>query len=417
MRFREICIIALLVGLTAYLWVRSQSHRRTDPVVTKHVRVNRPSDDPPRASANSNRSQAITPHYDPGTTDWRTDFGTMLVRSLQDSLNWIEYSCDSARQPEAMELFIDYWMKHGPEAAIRASVQIENKVKRHRYIEALASYADLSFEESVRLTESVAAGDEMIFRTWTQAVASRWQESDLPRVLQWAENSEPAVKKEILIKALPFWAKTDPVSASQQYDANSGLLPSDTRRRIGAEWASNDGEAALRWLSNIADPLQREIAVRNALEAYAQTNPEKAIEYALKLPLPKDQMEASVDIAGAMAKTDPKAAAAWVGKFPEGLAFDKGVLAVFREYSKQDLKATGDWLSTLPKGSTRDKVFGEYVQDLQRHFPSTAVEWALLIENEGERNRRLKNALEDWSRSDPQAAEGWSKRHAQSAVH
>lgn len=360
------------------------------------------------------KTHATGAHEKNAIQDWREEFQVLLQGSLSAALHWLEHSCLHERRGEAISLLADYWMKVSPEEALLGADQIKDRRLRHDYLNALARFPELDLETSIRLTESIMAYPN-IMRPWTEAVVGRWQQIDLPKVLEWSERSGMELSALILIQALPFWAKTDPTAAARYHDSAAVKLPYDTKRQIGIEWARADGEAALAWLSTLSDPLQKEVAIRTALMAYAEKNPQKAVNYALGLPSKNDQLGACIGIAETLAKTDPQIAAQWITKFPPGEAYDKAVFTVFREYAKQDLKSTGAWIFQLPHTPVRDKALGEYVQELEHRFPAVAVEWALHITDGAERARRLRNALEAWTRLDPTAAATW-KRTAQSTA-
>jgi hypothetical protein len=197
------------------------------------------------------------------TNDWRFQLRLLFERSPYDAWEWVEH-IDTTNRADGETLLAAYWMSTAPEDAIGAAARFDVRAKRDCYINTLAAYPGLTLEECARITEQVAGRDEEILKSWTQAVASRWMQSDLSSVLDWAENSSPVIKTEILIKALPYLARTDPEAAARYYESQATALPGDTRRRIGVEWAARDGEAALKWLYQTGGG---EVAIRTALTA------------------------------------------------------------------------------------------------------------------------------------------------------
>lgn len=179
----------------------------------------------------------------------------------------------------------------------------------------------------------------------------------------------------------------------------SGPIRERMLHRIAQHWTPNDPDAALTWARQLSDERERELVTGSVYQQIAQSTPSEAVQLAsgddegcvswgtlenLMLQWASQDFDAAerwVDslaasdrkdgmflrLASLKAQADPLNAALLVADRMTGIeAQDKAVISVVHQWSLADPTAAGEWVELFPVGPLRERALREIEGTLSR---------------------------------------------------
>jgi len=206
------------------------------------------------------------------------------------------------------------------------------------------------------------------------------------------------------------FARIDPNEALQRLDnIQQGTLRTKAIMGLAEAWSNTDPDAAMEWAVTLPES-EKYKAARSILPQMAESSPEDAASH-LKALLgsasEKSQKNISNSIYSIMdewAKTDPTSAGAWASQLEEGPIKTKAIGQLAFDWYKKDSDGVADWIDQLPEGKTRDTSIRAVSGYIGRKDPDTAFAWAESIGNEKSRISQLSSIVRSWKSSDPEKA-------------
>lgn len=110
-------------------------------------------------------------------------------------------------------------------------------------------------------------------------------------------------------------------------------------------------------------------------------------------------------LANAWAGSDPQAAVQWAMTLPEGDGRTAAFNSIGRAWAQNDPHEAARWVDTLPAGKGRDTATQGLVASLARSEPETAWTWAASIQSAEQRKESTQRAYLALMRKDPAIAE------------
>ena len=108
------------------------------------------------------------------------------------------------------------------------------------------------------------------------------------------------------------------------------------------------------------------------------------------------------------ASRDPQAALEWVSTLAEGDARHSGTSAALHQWAGKDPTAASNYLAEMPDSQMRNAAIAGFSNRLVWENPQAAMTWASSISgNEQFRNEVMTRVGQSWQRKDPKGAAVW----------
>lgn len=112
-------------------------------------------------------------------------------------------------------------------------------------------------------------------------------------------------------------------------------------------------------------------------------------------------------IAGAWAQQNPEEAIQWANSLSSTDNRGGAVAGIASVWARKDPHAAGSWIASLPPGTERDRGASSFVFAVAPTYPREAWDWALSITDEAERSRAAAHAAKIMAARDPATARQW----------
>ena len=282
--------------------------------------------------------------------------------------------------PVAMEMLAEAWSKLDPAGAFQ-------RIQGWEYYRITALPL---------LVRSWARHDRASARAAVESleVLSRTERDNVYEavILGWADSGDPAI-----------W---DAYVAGQPFGSNAAYV---LMQRIAA---SEGGVALLRRAESLPEDAPgrfRPLALRYAADIAAETDPERAAEFAERN---RGWMEGGLQwvVANRWAMSDAPRATQWALTQPEGPAREQALRAAFRKWLASDERAAIAWAQAQPE-EVLAPVLGLYARVLGKSDPKRAMEISADLADPAERLRTQRVVAKRWLAREPKIATDWLKQN------
>ncbi len=255
--------------------------------------------------------------------------------------------------------------------------------------------------------------------------------SDPAGVLDWIARLPEDQRHDAYEGAFHVLAQADPAEAARHFDALGDLKTKEgIAKGIAERWARTDPEKALDWAQRLP-PEHCGSAVWEAASVLARRDFDAVLERVADAP---SQFHA-LGLLGGMAESVPAGKEpvllALMGKLETdgGLLSSSGSLPIaysqdpfgqsaypwvagwvdqlVRKWATQDAEAASAWLAGLPQGFMRENTVPAFASAIAASDPHAAAEWASTIGSDNERYSTLLRILKSWQRNEKAAAHAW----------
>lgn len=166
-------------------------------------------------------------------------------------------------------------------------------------------------------------------------------------------------------------------------------------------------------LKNPADAMQEILTIpgdadrldflRGAMEAWALTDPQAALEYArTQLPAGQMQSEAIRLALEAWSGKEPRAAFSWIEQNLSGPGKEEAMGTFAQSWARTSPEKAAAWF--METGSTSQTLLNSLVSGWAAVDPAAAIAWSGKLPDPGNRNVSLTTAVGELARQDPAAA-------------
>jgi hypothetical protein len=313
----------------------------------------------------------------------------------------------STTRDAAVSSVVSAWSRTDFDAALNYALSIPSPTQRSDVFRSLS--ADSGANREKLLT---AALDYMPPGSSFQQVISQVFSS-------WA-NEDPAKAAEAVFKLPPGQVLSNAASQVASDWARSGnkvevlywvkRLPEGNTRlnsidSVFRHWASEDSAAAQAALANL-NASERDRATRAIASGWSQKDPQAVLGWSQSLANEDLRNEVVREAMNQWANEDPEGAAQRISQLPES-AKGRVMQAVISRWATKDAASAGEWLSRQSAGTTRDGAISSLARTLAVEDPEAALEWTSKISDERNRNRELESQARSWIQNEPETARAW----------
>jgi len=271
---------------------------------------------------------------------------------------------------------LEPWTAKDPEAALQwARNQTDMDSKREYTETILSEWANRdpkSASQHLHLLPDNENKVELIRR-----LAATWAETDRVTALQWTESLEGERTRMRAIRAmLGPWASSDLDGARKYVEGLPLKLQQDLRWIVANEWASENPDAAMEWVTDLPESGGREYALKATIRAWV-----------------------NVDLASA---------SHWAEQLAEGVERNS-MMAEMGSFwaATEDSKTVAAWLESLPEASSRDSALAGVAASKQRSDPHEAIRLAGTISDEKFKRETILQIARNWFFWSPLKAKAW----------
>ncbi len=289
----------------------------------------------------------------------------------------------------------------------------------------------VSLESLVKTPASPQRGKAMA------AVLYRWGQLDPLAALTYAaDESEPALRRELKGEVIEAWGSANPTEALAYVTENpDGMIEKGNLSKLFTGVGHAPPEMALAFLSS-ADATQygphmratisklyalypqdvvnwsaelpegplRNLALSRTVEQWARYDPETAKEWLEKEANPENQLAGRIELGESWAQVDPQAAVDWFKNLPDDEQNPHIMNRIFKKWMQFEPENAATWLSQQTPGPQLDTSIQQYIKYVTPADPAIAMEWTASLSNPAVRQREMKTVATNWVRRDPAAA-------------
>jgi hypothetical protein len=172
--------------------------------------------------------------------------------------------------------------------------------------------------------------------------------------------------------------------------------------------AKNPEEIA-RFAELQTEPRLRELLIRQVAQAWATTEPDRAMAWAKSLPDSPERVATLIDVSLTVALSDPQRAVSL--REPEvGNVEPDGVLeGLVQQWGQKDFDAALAWANARPRNAQRDKLLQRlvYVRAANGAPDSAARLVDEAFEDGSQKAEAVAIVAQQWTQTDPVAANAW----------
>lgn len=258
-----------------------------------------------------------------------------------------------------------------------------------------------------------------------------------------ADALPPAQKTRSLSSAVSKWSEVDPAAAAKFLDEtpNRDRAFYGARISIAQNWAASDPAAAMAWAQAQKEPQDQRISMSGVISGWWENDPRAAEEYvashfdsaglsavmgimsqlfdhdpqrakewASRLPTPEARRSADSFIVMRMADSDPKAASEWAASLPEEVR-SRTLGGAISKWARNDPQGAAQWINTL-SGGVRDEAVAVFSSTISGADPAAALNWAVTVSNQKTRSETVERIVTSWLRRSPADAKSWIQNSA-----
>jgi hypothetical protein len=183
--------------------------------------------------------------------------------------------------------------------------------------------------------------------------------------------------------------------------------PDERFRRLDdfwRRWFAQDREGMFLAIADLAPGDERAQALAYALPELASSEPEQALELALRLATDERAAPVFASLFDFFARQDLARAQAWLARVPPGVGFEPAWRAYTDVYAQSDLASALAWAAALPVGAGRTLAFEAALYTQAERDPFVAFELTMKNLDGEARDRGLYQALSRIIPDDPAGA-------------
>ncbi len=247
-----------------------------------------------------------------------------------------------------------------------------------------------------------------------------WVKHHPVNALDWLKSQPKTERRDELIRlALNHFSENDPKGAADWANENlSGADLNNTLIAIAENWAEQNGLEATTWFLALPPSTQRDAAVENMMFSWASNEPEAALRYLKENPALGDLSPVlqRAALAG-WAKSDPVKAVSTSLSLSRANN-DPGLFGnTLANWATMDLQASSDWLMEHVKtGGERTAAVQELATIYAQQSPETGIVWLEKLNAGNERDAAASSLVAAWSRADAASAAKWAASQNSSAL-
>lgn len=230
---------------------------------------------------------------------------------------------------------------------------------------------------------------------------------EVKRALKWAESlPDGPGKKAAMADILERWAQMDGLGATdyaaQLFDTTGNAGP---LREALQGWAQANPNAALQKLQSLglSDGLKADIRT-DLVAQWTEQNPQGAAVFAAGNREAGSWSGLVATVANEWSKEDPKTAVNWAGSLPAGLDQVHAINAAISNWFQSNPTEVAVYVSSQSSGPSKDTMTLTLARQIGQEDPASGLKWAGIVSDPKTQEKAAAGAIADAYRKDPQAA-------------
>jgi hypothetical protein len=230
---------------------------------------------------------------------------------------------------------------------------------------------------------------------------------DPEATLQWLHLlPDDTAKTDVLAVLSKEFADTQPDRAIEfAVMMPEGKAQESTLSTVVGQWGHKDFEGALAWAQE-QDPEVRQTLLPQLVRQLAPRDVSAALELALSIG-GKAGTGSVNNVVAVWAGKEPVAAATWAAAQPANATY---LALVASRWAMKDEPSAREWIKALPAGPSKDGAVLRAVREIARsEEPQIAEHWIAQMGDEAQRHRAYQELAFYWLQADPKQAGAWMR--------
>ena len=237
-------------------------------------------------------------------------------------------------------------------------------------------------------------------------IATEWARQDPEAALAWAKGLEGRDGAGAVANVIKQVASDDPAAALVMANGLDEEGKQAAYASIALEWGRDDWDAMESWARGLpAD--QRDEALAQGVEGYAQRNPEGAAAKLMTIPEGEVRDNAFDNVIESWAQENPKEAMDFLLANGSEAAQEDAMREAMGPLARTNPQAAMEVINSLDDNGIRDRAVSTYVFSATDVNPAEAVTLAATIGDDESRARSVGMAAGRWFREDEAAADAY----------
>lgn len=280
--------------------------------------------------------------------------GTGLARNDADAaLSWAR-SLESPSSVLLRQVVLEI-VQSDPDRAIEFMENPPEGVDPQLVASYVGSIAVRDPGQSEALANRLVAVDSRQATSALRNLVGNWMQQDPARAVEWVFEHDLALGATVIGPAANAMSRADPVAAADYVENVPQEYRSVWITQVAPGYAAHDMNAAIAWLDQFRGEEVYANALRQAVAASAERDPQAAAEF-LARATPEVQMGAATQVANALARRDPQEAAAFAGSLQDPHVRSEAVAQTVSVWARTDIDAAQDFAIGLDPGEARDQA-------------------------------------------------------------
>jgi hypothetical protein len=206
------------------------------------------------------------------------------------------------------------------------------------------------------------------------------------------------------MKAVSEWAARDPRHAAEVVTSlGSDYAVHEAMKHVGKAWAQSDPEGGLRYAVSL--PFQSRTALASEIiGTWAQRDLSAAVKFASAQEDPALRVSVAEGLVKTWAKTDPAGALAWSQENLRGAARTEAIGSLIKTVAEKDIEAAGELVAGMEAGAAQNRacasIFETWFNKGKDHR-GAALEWLAELPDPKARESALEKVQWNWMWNDP----------------
>lgn len=209
------------------------------------------------------------------------------------------------------------------------------------------------------------------------------------------------------MKSVADWAKRDPRRAAEAVAGmGAEYAAREAMKYVGRAWAESDPEGGLRFALTL-DNQSRPALASEIIGTWAQRDLSAAVKFASAQEDPVLRASFAQGLVNTWAKTDPSEALAWSQENLRGAARAEVIGGLIKTVAEKDIEAAGELVAAMEPGAAQNRacasIFETWFKKGKDHRDA-ALAWLAELPDPQARNSALEKVQWDWMWNDPNSA-------------
>ncbi len=329
------------------------------------------------------------------------------VREIRAALEHLKDISDLKERESQFDELLRRWLKADAQGAFAFANGLEEGEMKQKAMTLMAEVVGQS-DPQFLAQQTLTMPASRSREELIRRLAEVWSRTDVAAALAWVgQLSDGVDKNDALFTIRSQWAAQDPANASAQISQ----LPENSSTTgliatVAKSWGAADLPKALEWANTLPET-EKTLAMSTLAGIWTARDPQAAGNFVAQLPPGEAQNEAVKAVVSTWAEQNPAQTAAWVLQFPTGALQDQAIREIVSAWNTADPEGARNWAVQLPDSPARDTALMSLAASIAYWTPDRAATIVGLINDPSERESSIETIMRSWSEIDSKSAFNW----------